>query len=1387
MTKKIFKILSIDDHVDNLVVLKALITDAFPEAQYISADSGKKGIELCHSEKPDIVLLDIVMPGMDGYEVCLKIKSDINLRHIPVVMVTANRADKESRVKALDAGADAFLPKPIDDSELKAQLRAMLRIKESEDQKKEEKNRLEEMVVDRTEELEIELADRMKAENKLIQSLDKITRNRQAIMNLMEDLRIEMRERKVIEENLQNERNLLKTLIDTLPDTIYVLDKEGRKVMANKADLKGIGSDKEEDVLGKNDLELFSGEIGKRGHKDNMAVIKRAMPIVDREEYFLDSNGNKTWLLTSKYPLYDAGGNLKGLLGTGHDITNRKLAELELETKNRELSFINTLAFELTRLEMTDSINAFLAKRIKGFSEAFLVVTLDYIPEKKAIQIKHIETNQEVINKISNSLGRKFFETLIPVPDENLEFILREYFAVTDSLKEISFGQMSAFADKVIKKVTGIDRFCAIANVIGGEYLGTTLLGFKEGTVLPRKDVLLAFARLASTTIQNRRSKEKLKESEEHFRLLIENQGEGVGVVDLNEKFVFVNPAAEEMFGVEIGGLLNRNLLEFVKADQTSIITEETKKRKKGAKSSYEINILRPNGEQRTLIITATPQFSKQGKLSGTFGVFRDITDRKTAELEIMKKQEFIETILENSPIGFAVNRINDGSIIYVGSKFEEIYGVQRGSLRSAGEFFDAVYTDPVQKELMRERTIGDIMSGDPSRMKWEDIEITTRRGDLKYITAINIPLFEQNLMISTVQDVTARKISEKALKESYEFNNIILNTIPFGMDIVDEYGIVLFQSAYFRQLFGDKAIGCKCWELYRDDRKRCSECPLIKGITIGLTENFESQRMLGDRLFDIIHTGILFQGKRAMLEIFIDITERKAMEQKIIESEAYYRTLVDISPDGIIITDLEGYVTYGSIKAHEIFGVPPGENVVGSSILRWLTPVSQKSIMERFMEIMKGNIAPETREYKLIKFDGTLFWGEISSSPLSDSEGNPLSLIIVCRDITDRKKSEYELIKSKEKAEESDKLKTAFLHNISHEIRTPMNAIIGFSSMLNEPDLDKESQTTFVEIITNSSNQLLSIVTDIIEISNIEAGILKLNPKVINLNSVIKNIYNQFNTSTAHKNLEFSVSPGLNDNEANIMTDGPKLTQILSCLLSNAVKFTNSGKIAMGYKLNLNLIEFFVKDTGIGIPRDQFSKIFERFYQVESSVARRYEGTGLGLSISKAYVELLGGTIWLSSEPGNGSTFFFTIPFSGSEIPVENVQGMNKVETPQSFENKIVLIAEDEDNNFRLILELLSPLNLKIIHAANGREAVEICKSNVEIDLVIMDIKMPVMDGYEATAHIKENRPTLPVIAQTAFAFESDREKVFTAGCDDYLAKPIKKDLLIAMVKKYL
>ena len=371
--------------------------------------------------------------------------------------------------------------------------------------------------------------------------------------------------------------------------------------------------------------------------------------------------------------------------------------------------------------------------------------------------------------------------------------------------------------------------------------------------------------------------------------------------------------------------------------------------------------------------------------------------------------------------------------------------------------------------------------------------------------------------------------------------------------------------------------------------------------------------------------------------------------------------------------------------------------------------------------------------------------------------------------------------------AEESDQLKTAFLHNISHEIRTPMNSIVGFSDLLNNPELDFEKRQNYTEIIIQSSDSLLSIISDIVDIATIEAGQAKVIEKVLNLNKLLKQVYDIFILRAQNQNFSFSYKHSLADDDAFIKTDQVKLLGILSNLIGNSIKFTKKGHIVFGYTKKGNMLEFYVEDTGIGIPSGMHNEIFKRFRQLEYTDEHRLGGSGLGLAISKAYVELLGGKIWLTSISGKGSVFYFTIPYSKvNMIDVTEQQDQTEVKMEIKGSTTIV-IAEDEDLNFMLLDELLSDSNLTILRASNGLEALDICKSNQNIDLVLMDIKMPIMNGFEATERILEIRPTLPIIAQTAYSSDADKARAFASGCLDFISKPINKDQLILKINKLL
>lgn len=380
--------------------------------------------------------------------------------------------------------------------------------------------------------------------------------------------------------------------------------------------------------------------------------------------------------------------------------------------------------------------------------------------------------------------------------------------------------------------------------------------------------------------------------------------------------------------------------------------------------------------------------------------------------------------------------------------------------------------------------------------------------------------------------------------------------------------------------------------------------------------------------------------------------------------------------------------------------------------------------------------------------------------------------------------KNHYE--EALKKAETSNKAKSSFLANMSHEIRTPLNGMIGFADLLSDAELPDDKRIKYAEIINNNGRQLLAIINEIIDLSKIEAGQVMVNKINTNINDLLDQLYLFFSASK-HKKENVKLEIIKSTEEIICVTDETKLRQILTNLILNALKFTENGSVTSGYKLiakdDVEYLEFYISDTGIGIDESDIDIIFERFRQVEK---QKYQGgTGLGLPISKAYIELLGGQISVISSSGKGSTFTFNIPYEKARI--EDNQPIEITDKSPQFKGKRILIAEDEEINFYYLCEILESTGAEVLYAHNGAEAVDIFKSYNNIDMVLMDIKMPVMNGFEATRQIKLINKQCPVIAQTAFAFSDDLDKAMNAGIDDYLTKPILKDLLIQKLTKYI
>lgn len=518
-------------------------------------------------------------------------------------------------------------------------------------------------------------------------------------------------------------------------------------------------------------------------------------------------------------------------------------------------------------------------------------------------------------------------------------------------------------------------------------------------------------------------------------------------------------------------------------------------------------------------------------------------------------------------------------------------------------------------------------------------------------------------------------------------------------------------------------------------------------------------------------------------------VSEREKVKQALETEKSLFRYLIDSIPDLIFFKDKEG-LFLGCNRAFEEYTGRAEHEFKGKSEYDFFTKEQADQYSKTDAEILKSKESKRNFEW-LTYSDGRKVLFDTLKTLFFDSNGNSLGFIGICRDITAIQETQHKLTVAKEKAEESDKLKTAFLANMSHEIRTPMNAIIGFSDLMTDDNLSASEKIEYTSHIKKAGESLMNLISDIIDIAKIEAGQLQINKSVCNLDELLNDMigtYTEAKIKAGKQNLDIRLFKQSGINGISIITDPFRLKQVLTNLIGNAMKFTEHGFIEFGYSLNdKQMIEFVVRDTGIGIPKGKQQDIFYRFSQVDNSNTRKYGGTGLGLAISKNIIEIMGGEIWIESEPGKGSSFYFTLPYYPANTDeIINIVSDNNHENI-NWQGKTILVAEDVPSNFMFIEAALRRTKVKLLWAQDGRQAITMALENSQVDLVLMDVQMPELNGYEATAEILKVRHDLPIISQTAYALSGEKEKSLAAGCVDYISKPIKSELLISTIGKYL
>ncbi|MCB9014899.1 MAG: PAS domain S-box protein [Lentimicrobiaceae bacterium] len=1248
----------------------------------------------------------------------------------------------------------------------------------------------------------------------LTESAIELSDGSMGIMSIANDIT----ERKTAEEALRQQADFQQRLMDAIPIPVFYKDVSGVYQGCNNAFETFMGI-KKDDLKGKTVFDVYPAQIAEAYFQTDNLLLKQGGK--QNYEYFaIDANGIKHDIIFSKATYVGANGQTSGLIGSMFDISDRKSIEENLKQRNRDLQFLSDYALKLTDLPGNADITTVIMNELKILTEADVAIISKYDKNENALYASNFVADPEIIKIIEESLGGSINNFKTPLNNDIHNLLLSETFAHYNTLTELTFGQIPEETDKKFKLLTGINHFAGLSLFIADELYGTVVIGLNKDKPEPDPEMLRSFAYLSSLTLRRKKAEEELKEREERLRKIVDSSQDAMIIMDAKGFIYLWNYAAEKMFGYKAEEVLGRNLHQLISPDrylqthqeafQKYILTGQGN----AIGKLIELEGLKRDGTEFPIELALSAINIDDSWFS--VGAIRDITERKKAEATIIRSEKRYHDLFDANKDGISVILISPedkaSKFLVVNEKAATMLGLSREHMINIPPENLEVEIDGQTMNERRNRLISDGSYTFETRLIHKSGKTIPVEISASFVNFDGTPA-----ILNITRDISERKFRDNLRQMQYNIANAVIT----ANSLYDLYEAVrtelseILDTTNFFVAFYNQESKMMYAPFEKEEKEVIKEWPAEKSLTGYVVKQQKTVLLRKKEISELAEKGkINLIGHRSEIWLGTPIYNGKTVigamvVQSYTNPEAYNEDskyvielaahelssyigrkeaeqnalklskAIEQNPVSIVITDRDGIIDYVNPKFTEVTGYSLQEAIgMRPSILK--SGIHDNSFYENLWNtITSGN--NWQGEIKNKKKDGSYYWENAIISPIIDEQGVITHYVAVKEDITEKKKIIKELEIAKERAEESDRLKTAFLQNISHEIRTPLNGILGFSELLIQDWTTPEERIDFNESIQLSGKRLIEIVNNVLDISIIETGQIILSPTHFKLNSALMDLYNFYKLQFQNKSIAFAPPKHCKDDDFTICADQGRIHQVLTNLLNNAFKYTKTGEVSFGYKCVGEELIFEVSDTGIGIDKSHFGRIFTRFYQAENSSARNYEGAGLGLSISHGLVMAMGGKIWFESEPGKGTTFYFSIPVT------HQTRELNPSQKETSDSSDIILIADDDETSYLLLQTVLKRRGINVARAETGNEAVKLIKDNHRIKLIFMDVKMPEMDGLEATRIIKTLKPEIPVIIQTAFAFNEDMEAAFAAGGNEYLSKPISSEKISAVLDKYL